>query len=67
MDLNKLVEWAKEKQFSLYINFWESDGTYEIEVSSNAPSENYYEKRAISAELFMEHWEERGKQDEALS
>jgi hypothetical protein len=59
LDANKLIRWAAEHSFSIHISFWEAAHEYEIRVTSAAPAEEYYEKRAHTAEQFIKNWEEK--------
>jgi hypothetical protein len=58
-DLNKLIQFAREQAVSVTIEYWESDDTMSLRVSSAAPAEEYYEKRAMDVDSFIRHWYER--------
>jgi hypothetical protein len=57
-DLNKLVAFARRNGVSIQINYWESDDTMSVEVSSAASTEEYSEKRILNVDSFIHHWQE---------
>ena len=57
-DLNRILAFAREQGVSVMINFWESDGSLEVEVLSCAPVECFYQKRVATVEHFIESWHE---------
>lgn len=64
-DLNKLVQFAREQAVSVTIEYWESDDTMSLTVSSAAPAEEYYEKRTMGVDAFIQHWRERMERQRA--
>lgn len=64
-DLNKLVQFAREQAVSVTIEYWESDDTMSLTVSSAAPTEEYHEKRTMGVDAFIRHWHEHMERQRA--
>jgi len=56
-DLNKLLEFARNKGISLKLNYCEPSDELEIETSSPALAENHYMKRCSDIDRFIESWQ----------
>lgn len=58
-NLNKLVQFCREIACSVEITYWEASDELEIRVISSADSENYYEKRIVNVDTFIQNWRNR--------
>lgn len=56
-DLNRLVEFAKENAVSFTAFYQEGGNELSIEIHGGK-TENFYQKRVISIEHFIECWKE---------
>lgn len=56
MNVNRLIEFAKQNAISIHIHFWEASGEFEIETTSAAPAECFYMKRCHDEEYFIKAW-----------
>jgi hypothetical protein len=61
LDLNKLLDFARQNTLSIQVNYSECEDSLEIETISAAPSECYYIKRCSDVEYFIECWNDHSK------
>jgi hypothetical protein len=57
-DLNNLIQFARENAVSFTVSYWESSDELEVQIHSAAKAEEFYIKRVVSIDHFIERWKE---------
>jgi hypothetical protein len=65
-DLNKLIEWAREKSVSVTMYYCDVDDSMGVEVFSEKSAEDFYQKNIKSVDEFIKAWELTFRRDERI-